>query len=115
MFLDLHISKYYLQEQSKRNFKLDRSLFVNAYAVNRKDYKKNASIYDEYLLDDREEFKWGDMIVLSEKVEDAEEFPLIRLDIERNKKAFNEAKITKRGKLVNEEERNCVNKRRWKL
>ena len=29
------------------------------------------------------------MIVLSEKVEDAEEFPLIRLDIERNKKAFN--------------------------
>lgn len=45
------------------------------------------------------------MIVLSEKVEDAEEFPLIRLDIERNKKAFNEAKITKHGKIVNEDER----------
>ena len=97
--------KYYLQEQSKRNFKLDRAMFVEAYAVNRKDYKKNASIYDEYLLDGRDEFKWGDMIVLSEKIEDAEEFPLIRLDIERNRKAFNEAKITKRGKLVNEEER----------
>ncbi len=45
------------------------------------------------------------MIVLSGKIEDAEEFPLIRLDIERNRKAFNEAKVTKRGKLVNEEER----------
>lgn len=101
----IEFRKYYLQEQSKRNFKLDRSLFVNAYAVNKKDYKKNASIYDEYLLDGREEFKWGDMIVLSNKVEDAEEFPLIRLDIERNKKAFIEAKVTKRGKLVNEEER----------
>ena len=101
----IEFRKYYLQEQSKRNFKLDRSLYVNAYAVNRKDYKKNASIYDEYLLDGRDEFKWGDMIVLSDKIEDAEEFPLIRLDIERNKKAFIEAKVTKRGKLVNEEER----------
>ena len=100
----IEFRKYYLQEQSKRNFKLDRSLFVSAYAVNRKDYKKNASIYDECLLDGRDEFKWGDMIVLSEKVEDAEEFPLIRLDIERNRKAFIEAKVTKRGKLVNEEE-----------
>lgn len=100
----IEFRKYYLQEQSKRNFKLDRSLFVSAYAVNRKDYKKNASIYDECLLDGRDEFKWGDMIVLSEKVEEAEEFPLIRLDIERNRKAFIEAKVTKRGKLVNEEE-----------
>lgn len=101
----IEFRKYYLQEQSKRNFKLDRSLYVNAYAVNKKDYKKNASIYDEYLLDGRDEFKWGDMIVLSDKIEDAEEFPLIRLDIERNRKAFIEAKVTKRGKLVNEEER----------
>lgn len=101
----IEFRKYYLQEQSKRNFKLDRTMFVEAYAVNRKDYKKNASIYDEYLLDGRDEFKWGDMIVLSDKIEDAEEFPLIRLDIERNRKAFNEAKVTKRGKLVNEEER----------
>ena len=59
----IEFRKYYLQEQSKRNFKLDRSLFVSAYAVNRKDYKKNASIYDECLLDGRDEFKWGDMIV----------------------------------------------------
>lgn len=96
---------YYLKEQSKRNFKLDRAIFVNSFAVNRKDYKKNASIYDDYLLDGRTEFTYGDMIVLSEQVEDAEEFPLVRLDIERNKKKFNEEKVNKRGKLVNEEEK----------
>lgn len=96
---------YYLKEQSKRNFKLDRSIFVNSFAVNRKDYKKNASIYDDYLLDGRNEFTYGDMIVLSEQVEDAEEFPLIRLDIERNKKKFDEEKVNKRGRLINEEEK----------
>ena len=101
----IEFRKYYLQEQSKRNFKLDRSMYLEAYAVNKKDYRKNASIYDEYLLDGRNEFKQGDMVVLSKKVEDAEEFPLIRLDIERNKKEFINKKILKRGKLVNEEER----------
>ncbi len=96
---------YYLSEQSKRNFKLDRAMFVKAYAINRKDYKKNSTIYDDYLLDGLKEFSYGNMVCLSTQIEDAEEFPLIRLDIERNRKAFNEAKVTKRGKPVNEEER----------
>ena len=101
----IEFRNYYLSEQSKRNFKLDNAMFVEAYAVNRKTYKANSSIYDDYLLDGRDDFKWGDMIVLSQKIEEAEDFPLIRLDIERNKKAFNEARVQKRGKLVNEEER----------
>lgn len=101
----IEFRKYYLQEQSKRNFKLDRCVYIDAYAVNRKDYRKNSSIYDDYLLDGRQEFSKGDMIVLYNKVEDAEEFPLIRLDIDRNKKLFDDSKVTKRGKLVNDEER----------
>lgn len=96
---------YYLSEQSKRNFKLDNAEYIKAYAVNKKDYRKNASIYDEYLLNGWKVAPYDEMIVVSEKVEDAEEFPLVRLDIERNKKAFNEARVIKRGKLVNEEER----------
>lgn len=101
----IQFRNYYINEQEKRNFKLERTLFINAYAVNRKDYKKNASIYHDYLLDGLNEFSKGDMIVLSEKIEDAELFSLIRLDIERNKKQFNESKIMKKGKLLNEEER----------
>ena len=97
--------KYYLDEQSKRNFKLDSADFIDSYAVNRKDYKKNSSIYDDYILDGIDDFKKGDMVVLSSKIEDAESFPLVRLNIDRNKKEFNESKVNKRGKLVNEEER----------
>ena len=95
---------YYLDEQSKRHFKLDRALFVNAYAVNRKTYEANKTDYEGYLLDGRDEFGKGDMILLSEKIGDAEEFPLIRLDIERTKKEFDEkTKVSKKGKR-NEEE-----------
>ncbi len=101
----INFRKYYLEEQSKRSFYLDNAEYINAFAVNRKEYRQNASIYEDYLLDGRPEFSRGDMVVLSQKIEDAEEFPLIRLDIDRNKKAFNDAKILKRGKEVNEEER----------
>ena len=101
----INFRRYYLDEQSKRNFKLDSAEFIDSYAVNRKDYKKNSSIYDDYILDGIDDFKKGDMVVLSSKIEDAESFPLVRLNIDRNKKEFNGAKVNKRGKLVNEEER----------
>ena len=101
----INFRKYYLDEQSKRNFKLDSAEFIDSYAVNRKDYKKNSSIYDDYILDGIADFKKGDMVVLSQKIEDAESFPLVRLNIDRNKKEFNQTKVNKRGKFVNEEER----------
>ncbi len=101
----INFRKYYLDEQSKRSFIINSAEFIDSYAVNRKDYKKNSTIYDDYILDGIEEFKKGDMVVLSSKIEDAEPFPLIRLTIDRNKKQFNEAKVNKKGKLVSEEER----------
>lgn len=97
--------KYYLDEQSKRNFLLDSAEYVEAYAVNRKDYRKNSSVYDDYILDGIQDFTKGEMVVLSSKIEDAEPFPLVRLNIDRNKKSFYEARVSKRGRMVNEEER----------
>lgn len=101
----INFRKYYLDEQSKRNFLLDSAEYVEAYAVNRKDYRKNSSVYDDYILDGIQDFTKGEMVVLSSKIEDAEPFPLVRLNIDRNKKAFFEARINKRGRMVNEEER----------
>ena len=101
----IEFRKYYLDEQSKRNFKLDSAEYVDAYAVNRKDYRKNSSVYDDYILDGIQDFTKGEMVVLSSKIEDAEAFPLVRLNIDRNKKQFNEVRVSKRGRLVNEEER----------
>ena len=101
----IEFRNYYLQEQAKRNFKLDSATFVKAYAVNKKEYKRNSSIYEDYLLDNRPEFGYGEMVLLSDKIEEAEEFPIIRLIIERNKKEFESKKVLKRGKSVSEEER----------
>ena len=101
----IEFRNYYLQEQSKRNFKLDSAQFVKAYAVNRKEYRRNSSIYEDYLLDKRPEFSYGEMILLSDKIEEAEEFPVVRLTIDRNKKSFEAAKVLKRGKNISEEER----------
>lgn len=95
---------YYLDEQSKRNLKLDSVDYIDSYAINRKEYKSNSDKYDKFILDERDEFKNGEMIVLSNKVENAEEFPLIKLIIDINKKLFLEKSIPKRGKLINEEE-----------
>ena len=97
--------KYYLEEQSKRNFLLDSAEFIDSYAVNKREYRKNSSIYDDYILDGSDKFKQGEMIVLKSQVEDAEPFPLIRLNIDRNKKKFNEATIFKQGRSTNEEEK----------
>lgn len=101
----INFRKYYLEEQSKRNFLLDSAEFVEAYAVNRKDYRKNSFAYDDYILDGIQDFIKGEMVVLSTKIEDAEPFPLIRLNIDRNKKSFYETRVNKRGRMINEEER----------
>lgn len=101
----IQFRNYYLEEQSKRNFFLDSCEFIDSYAVNRKEYKMNSSIYDNYILDDVEQFKTGDMVVLSSKVASAEPFPLVKLTIDRNKKEFEDAKVLKGNKRINEEER----------
>ncbi len=100
----MEFRKYYLSEQTKRSFKLDRVLYLQSYAVNKKEYKKSQSIYENYILDGVADFVKGEMVVLSDKVENAEPFPLIRLDIDRNKKQFMEARISRGKRLVSEEE-----------
>lgn len=96
--------RYYLEEQKKRSFKLDDCDLLDSFAVNRKEYKKNSLQYDDYILDDHEGFKQGDMIVLSQKILEAESFPLIRINIIRNKKNFEADSIQKGKNKVNKEE-----------
>lgn len=96
---------YYLDEQTKRNFRVDSCEYLKTFAVNRKEYRMDSILYDECILDDLEDFKRGDMIVVTKKVAQAESFPLIRLNLFRNKKEFLENTVTKGKKQVNEEER----------
>ena len=100
----MNFRKYYLDEQAKRCFKLDRVSFLNSYAINRKEFKRSQSVYESFILDGVPDFIKGEMVVLSEKVENAEPFPLIRVDIDRNKKQFLENRVQRGNRLVNEEE-----------
>ena len=101
----IEFRQYYLDEQGKRNFKLDQVDYLDTYAINRKEYQKNSLIYDDYILDKVEDFRKSDMVILNSKIEEAESFPLIRLIKDYNKKAFETAKIVKNGKKISEEER----------
>ena len=96
---------YYLKEQSNRNLKVDSCQYIESYAINRKEYKMDSMLYDDYILDNQEDFKRGDMIVVNKKVGQAEIFPLVRVDFLRNKKEFIANTVLKGKKKVNEDER----------
>lgn len=100
----INFRNYYLEEQSKRHFLLDSVEYIEAYAINKKEYYRNEYLYEEYLVEKSKKFNNSEMIILSSQVEGSEPFPLIKLNIDRNRKAYQEAKISRRGKMVNEEE-----------
>ncbi len=94
--------EYYLNEQKNKKLILDCVSLVDSYAINRKEYNKNSLQYDEYVLDGHKEFKQGDMIVISENIAGAESFPLIKVDIKKNKKEFESFTVEKGTKKFNE-------------
>lgn len=94
--------EYYLNEQRNKKLVLDSVSLVDSYAINRKEYKKNSLQFDEYILDGHKEFKQEDMIVISESINGAELFPLIKVDIKKNKKEFESLTEEKRGKTFNQ-------------
>lgn len=100
----IEFRKYYLEEQSKRHLLIDFVECLDTYAINHKDYKMNASVYEEYLLNNDKQFSNSDMVILTEQIGNAEPLPLIRINIDRNRKEFEKTKILKNGKLISEEE-----------
>lgn len=78
--------KYYLGVQSEKCEEITDVSVKEAYVVTKAVYRKNEGIWKEYLLDNHEEFSKGEQIILDRKVSDADEFPLICVAIEKNRK-----------------------------
>ena len=78
--------KYYLGVQSEKCEEITDVSVKEAYVVTKAAYRKNEEIWKEYLLDNHEEFSKGEQIILDRKVSDADEFPLICVAIEKNRK-----------------------------
>lgn len=90
--------RYYLGKQSERCEKADNVSVCNSFMVTKDVYRRNEDTLSELLLDGIEQFAKGEQIILSREVNDADGFPLIRIDIDRNRKKILADTAGKNGK-----------------
>lgn len=92
----------YLREQSNRYFKIDSVSLLEGYSINKNAYFQNETTYEQFLLVDHNEFRKGEQILLNFDAPGAEPFNLIEVNIDFNKKEFDEGKVeNNRGRKVN--------------
>ena len=84
---------YYLEEQSKKNEKINKVEVKKAYSISRSEYKKNLKDYSELLLNGIKSFEKRDEVILSEKVENSTEISLIKVEISRNLSEINQNSV----------------------
>ena len=84
----INFRKYYLGVQSEKCEEIADVSVKEAYVVTKAAYGKNEETWKAYLLDGHEEFSKGEQIILDRKVSDADEFPLICVAIEKNRKVI---------------------------
>lgn len=94
----LNFRRYYLGVQSEKCETITDASVKTAYVVNRASYRKNEDAWVNFLLDGHEEFSKGEQIVLDREVPGADEFPLICVAIERNRKTILMNTVGKGGK-----------------
>ena len=90
--------KYYLGKQSERCEEIDDVIVCDSFMVPKEAYRRNEDVFSDYLLDDIAEFARGEQIILSKNVNGSESFPLIRVDICKNRKQVLSETIGKSGK-----------------
>lgn len=83
----IYFRKYYLGKLSERCEKIDNVMVCDSYMIPKAAYRRNEEIFAKSLLDDISEFARGEQIILSKNVNGSESFPLIRVDINKNRKA----------------------------
>ena len=82
----IEFRKYYLGVQSEKCEEIADVSVKEAYVVTKAAYGKNEETWKAYLLDGHEEFSKGEQIILDRKISDADEFPLICVAIEKNRR-----------------------------
>ncbi|MCD8208010.1 MAG: AAA domain-containing protein [Bacteroidales bacterium] len=92
----LNFRAYYLRNKSKGGLPIAGVVVCDSYRISAEDYKADKEKYNGSILDGVDKFTTLDQVVLGTKIGEAEEFPLIRVDIVRNKKKMM-AKKAKKG------------------
>ena len=94
----INFRKYYLGKQSERCEEIDDVMVCDSFMVSKETYRRNEDVFSDYLLDDIPDFARGEQIILSKNVNGSESFPLIRVDINKNRKTVLSETIGKSGK-----------------
>lgn len=94
----INFRKYYLGKQSERCEEIDDVIVCDSFMVSKETYRRNEDVFSDYLLDDIADFARGEQIILSKNVNGSESFPLIRVDINKNRKTVLSETISKSGK-----------------
>lgn len=102
----INFRKYYLGKQSERCEKIDDIVVCDSYMISKEVYNREKDSFSDYLLDGVAEFARGEQIILSKNVNGSESFPLIRVDIKKNKKEVLSETIGKSGKMKSKYEVN---------
>lgn len=82
----IEFRKYYLNKQSEKCKSISAVEICDSYMISREAYRRREEEYTPLLLDDVATFAKGEQVILSKEVTGAESFPLIRVDIDRNRK-----------------------------
>lgn len=94
----LRFRRYYLGKQSERCEQADGVSVCNSFMITKEAFRRNEEKYSELLLDGIKDFAKGEQIILSRDVENSDSFPLIRIDIERNRKSILSDPVGRNGK-----------------
>ena len=94
----LSFRKYYLAKQSERSEDIDGVVVCDAYILTKEAYRRNRDRLSVFLLDGVTDFGKGEQVIINREESGAESFPLIRVDIRKNRKTVLSDTIGKGGK-----------------
>ena len=90
--------KYYLKKQSERCEGINSVAVCDSYILTKEVFRRNSDRLSAFLLDDIAEFGKGEQVILSREESGAESFPLIRVEIRKNRKTVLSDTVGKSGK-----------------
>ena len=90
--------KYYLAKQSERCEEIDGVAVCDAYILTKEAYRRNSDRLSAFLLNGIADFEKGEQVIINKEESGAESFPLIRVDIRKNRKTVLSDTIGKGGK-----------------
>ena len=90
--------KYYLAKQSERSEEIDGVTVCDAYILTQEAYRRNRDRLSAFLLNGIADFEKGEQVIINKEESGAESFPLIRVDIRKNRKTVLSDTIGKGGK-----------------